>query len=97
MKFNVGDRIECLVDNPASNPRLHVGSTGTIVHADHDEVIRVRWDLEQPDLNFFHSCGGYCEHGYGWNVFDEQVCLVEDSPDIDISADDLCDFLGVNM
>lgn len=96
MKFNVGDRVESIVDTPSGNPSLHIGSTGTVVKAI-EQIVCVRWDMQKPNNTHFHSCFGACEDGYGWNVFANQIQLSGKSPDLDVSVDDLCDFLGVSM
>ena len=76
---------------------LYIGSTGTVVGIEPGTgLTRVRWDLDRPNRGF-HSCGGKCDQGYGFNVRAEYLELVNVCPvseDIEILHDDLFSLLG---
>lgn len=97
MMFEIGDRVRSIVDKPSGNECLEVDSTGTIVYILGGNILHVRWDLDEPNPSYFHTCDGKCERGYGWNVWVDEVQLIDDLPDIEISVDELCDFLEVSV
>lgn len=66
MTFQVGDRVEAIVDHIADNETLLKGDTGTIVRVwEGGNTVSVCWDFP---IKSGHDCGGYCGRGYGWNV-----------------------------
>lgn len=66
-KFNIGDRVICLVDSPADNSSIHEGDTGTVCNIEDwdDDWVGVCWD---KPVDGGHDCRGDCEYGYGWGV-----------------------------
>ena len=95
--FKKGDRVVLLHD---AKINLKAGATGTVC-CDKKEattgLIRVRWDLECKKPGF-HSCGGNCESGYGFNVGESFIELLDVCPvnemDFDILNDDLFSIIG---
>ena len=67
-KFRVGDAVITTVDHASNNGNLLAGCTGTVVVAGYS-IISVAWDVFVGG----HSCGGRCEGGYGWNVYDYEI------------------------
>ena len=70
-KYHVGDRVK-LSMKISDNPMLTIGSLGTVCISG-DWVIGVYWD---ENING-HSCGGHCEMGHGWNVFEDEIEYAE--------------------
>lgn len=96
MKFEVGDRVEAIVDHIADNETLLKGDTGTIVRVwEGGNTVGVCWDFP---IKSGHGCGGYCGRGYGWNVHtgdlkkSSQKMLV--SGDIEVEESELILLLG---
>lgn len=97
MKFEVGDRVEAIVDHIADNETLLKGDAGTIVRVweGGGNTVSVCWDFP---IKSGHDCGGYCERGYGWNVHtgdlkkSSQEMLV--SGDIEVEESELILLLG---
>ena len=77
--FQIGDRVEAIVDFPADNTKIKRAMRGTICDfADGcNPPIGIRWD---EHING-HHCNGHCEYGYGWYVFDYEICLCEETED----------------
>ena len=78
--FEVGDRVECLVDHPDNNIDIVVGSLGTVCETreEMELSIGVCWDNKIEDG---HDCGGNCATGYGWRVHPSQIGLYQESND----------------
>lgn len=96
MKFEVGDRVEAILDHIEGNETLLRGDTGTVVRVWEDgNTVGVCWDFP---VKGGHECGGYCERGYGWNVHTKdlkkssQEMLV--SGDIEVEESELILLLG---
>lgn len=95
--FKKGDRVVLLRNIGAI---LQEGLTGTVC-CDKLEpatgLVRVRWDLDKPTSGF-HECGGNCEHGFGRNVAERDLELLDVCPvnemDFDILNDDLFSIIG---
>lgn len=96
MKFEVGDRVEAIIDHIEGNETLFMGDAGTVVKVwDGGNTVGVCWD---SPVKGGHECGGYCERGYGWNVHtrnlkkSSQEMLV--SGDIEVEESELILLLG---
>ena len=85
MRFQIGDRIEAVVDHIDGHGLLMTGDQGVIVYILPTGRLKVRWDRYIRG----HDCGGLCDNGYGWNVQPEDVVLVNV---VDCSVD-VSDFL----
>lgn len=103
MKFDVGDRVEALRDYPQGNENILRGWTGTVVKVDGGyPPIGVRWDNGNPKYGQqegdarLHDCHGSCEDGYGWFVYTDDICILEEvvSEDFDVSSDDIFAMIG---
>ena len=90
-KFKEGDRVVCLVDRLRGSVRVNKGSTGTVCTDEREGSsgrVRIRWDYFVGG----HSCGGFCEEGFGLNAEDYEIDLLEEEKeeatcaDIDISS-----------
>ncbi len=82
--FEVGDRVECIVDYPDDNEYIRIGCLGTVCEELEDDLdglddpsIGVCWD----EYVGGHNCNGNCEHGYGWRVFASQLVLHQECDD----------------
>jgi len=87
MKFNIGDRVICIENNPDGNRLITAGMTGTVC----DEC------NEKPGVCFDvfvggHSCGYKCEDGCGWYVYERELSF-ESQYEIESDESDLNDFL----
>lgn len=90
--FQVDDRVEAIVDNPAYNNSIHIGDTGIVVAIDNTrKIIKVEWD----EFVHGHSCSGLAEDGYGWNVEPYMIQHIEDGPSAEISDDEFQTILGI--
>ena len=70
--FNVGDRVESLVNNLEDSDYISKGTTGTVVKVHHrEQCIAVEWDV-RPNRQM-HSCNNSCENGRGWNIHGENI------------------------
>jgi len=78
-KFCVGDRVESMVNHPDGNKDIRIGTTGTVCRI--AGSINVRWDHA---VERGHDCGGHCERGYGWNVYDHEIKLYEEDDGVEI-------------
>ena len=92
-----GDRVVLLHSVGAL---LQEGLTGTVCSDKLEPrtgLVRVRWDLNKPTSGF-HACGGNCEHGFGRNVEETYLELLDVCPvnemDFDILNDDLFSIIG---
>lgn len=85
--FQIGDRVESIVDHPALNADIVIGTQGVVCETSGSTVVGVRWDIM---LRRGHSCDGRCDKGYGWRVFMNNIRLVPEQPFVeDESMDDL--------
>lgn len=86
-EYKVGDRVRCVVDAPDGREELTSGCMGTVVgmfKLDDIIVYKVRWDAYIRG----HDCNGLCDKGYGWNVYEDEIELADDTPcDIKIEFD----------
>jgi hypothetical protein len=94
--LKVGDRVEAIVDHIESNDVLLKGDTGTvcILHGgDGSHGVGVEWDRACRG----HDCGGYFDHGYGWNVNKRDIRLIDEAfciQDIEVESEDLFAMIG---
>lgn len=73
--FEIGDRVECILDYPDDNGDITVGCTGTICcFSDDDNSVGVCWDEK---VSGGHDCCDNCEYGHGWYVNPKYICIVE--------------------
>ena len=97
--FEMGDRVECIVDHPDDNEYLVIGSIGTVCEESEDDVddpfISVCWD---EDIGG-HDCDGSCEDGYGWRVFASQLALYQECDDKPFPFDEkeFKELLGIKL
>lgn len=96
--LKTGDRVILKINIPPKD--LFIGDSGTVVGREPGSgLTRVRWDLEGPRSGF-HSCGGHCEEGFGWNVAQFNLALESKSlisEDFDISPDELLGLFEVAL
>lgn len=81
MTFHAGDRVVCKVDT-LQFINIYSGDTGVICCEKREPgsgMIRVRWDNKIGG----HDCGSYCEYGYGWNVRDNEIVILNSEDDKD--------------
>lgn len=88
-RYQIGDRVEAIVNNPDESDYIMVGDTGTVCDIDGDHV-GVDWDNE---LGEGHDCSGNCEYGHGWYVHTRYIRPYED----DVEDIDENSFLGVAL
>lgn len=105
-KFNVGDRVRCVVDSPEGNVYIEVGSYGTVVRTFDDEPYdgdRDRIGVEWDNYVHGHDCtNGNASDGYGWfvdamdiekvvfNIGDRVMCIVDHPYDNEILVSGMC-------
>ena len=103
MKFRIGDRVELINDHPDKSEILMSGWTGTVVNiTTTTPPIGVRWDYGNQEYarrsgyERLHSCHGHCENGYGWYVYEQDICALEDivSQDFNVADDDIFTMIG---
>lgn len=69
--FKISDRVRCIVDHSGDNCDLYDGETGTVCNIEQlTPPIGVRWDVKPAGG---HGCGGHCEFGYGWYVYEHEI------------------------
>lgn len=89
-KFEIGDRVECLVHAPEDNTRITIGSVGTVCRGETPRgQFGVRWD----DDVHGNSCGGTCAYGHGWFIDSDWIELHEEK-EIDIEESSFINMLG---
>lgn len=89
--FRLRDRV---VFNESMDPDggVEMGQTGEVCHLDDaygSGYIGVRWDIGNQK---YHECDGSCDNHHGWYVPHDQIVL-ESSPNNELDADDIGDFL----
>mgnify|MGYP000330828870 CR=1 FL=1 len=83
-KYQVGDRVELLVDHPESNSVLVAGDLGTVCYVSEygdERRLGVAWDK-----GCGHSCDGNCEDLHGWYVYDDVVAPFDEGADGDMDV-----------
>lgn len=88
--FEIGDRVQCIVDHLDGKKSFPIGSTGTVVQLFH-RFVGVEWD----EYIGGHTCGERAIKGHGWYVRYNQIELIEDEPEPDITDDDFMALLGM--
>lgn len=73
-KYQIGDRVECCVEDFAFNPGIHIGDAGTVCDLRYGSgnSIGVRWDRELPSG---HTCTGTCRDSHGWYSLSQDIRL----------------------
>lgn len=91
-KFDVGDTVMLLINNPDSNKHLLNGDIGTVVgYSDmRENWVRVDWGR---DVNG-HDCGGDCKSGNGWNCIESWLMLVQEKEFEPCTLDELMELMG---
>lgn len=85
--FQIGDRVESIVDHPESSEEIVIGTQGVVCETSGSTVVGVRWDIM---LRRGHSCNGRCDKDHGWRVHMNKIRLVSEQPFVeDESMDDL--------
>lgn len=85
--FQIGDRVESIVDHPQLNADIVIGTQGVVCETIGPAVVGVRWDIM---LRRGHSCNGRCDKDHGWRVDMNEIRLVPEQPFVeDESMDDL--------
>lgn len=79
-KFRIGDRVQATKNAPEENGNIHKGDQGTICFIERNKFIGVEWDKNVHG----HDCGGKCENGHGWKVWESDLCLIEEEAEFDI-------------
>lgn len=87
-EFHVGDRVIALEDLPP----VRKGDTGTVCSEQKlGSYVRIRWD--NPHNSYlYHSCGGNCEPGRGYNLQSVSFKLLEYEPN-EGEDEDCCGFV----
>lgn len=81
-KYQVGDRVELLVNNPENNSALVAGDLGTVCYVSKSGTrLGVSWDKECG-----HNCEGNCEDPHGWYVYDDVVVPFDEGIDGDMDV-----------
>lgn len=77
--FEVGDRVECVIETPSGNDDIHIGCTGTVVvvlaYDSTDIPVGVEWDVP---VRGGYSINRLCKYGHGWRVSPTEIKLIED-------------------
>ncbi len=84
-RYEVGDRVQLLQDDPGGNIVLRVNDIGTVVDTFLPHGVGVCWDVER-NADFLHSCDNHCDFGYGWYVNPDLIAPIEETV---IDLDDL--------
>lgn len=81
------------------NECIRPGLTGTIcqadIHGEDDMYIGIRWDVDgipqcEIEIAGLHSCGGRCEDGRGWYVFNADcIDVIDDIAERDFNPSDI--------
>lgn len=82
-RYQVGDRVQLLVNHPDGNKVLMSGATGTVVHVSISFSVGVCWDVPRGTPGF-HHCQHHCENGRGWYVSARNLAKA-----MDLDLDDL--------
>ena len=78
--FKIGDRVRCIVDHPGDNRDLYDGETGTVCNIEQlTPHIGVCWDVKPSGG---HGCDGHCEFGYGWYVYEHEIAILRENPEL---------------
>lgn len=82
MKFQEGDRVVCVRPHPDGNNNIEVGTTGTIIgnYKFGEGWLSVEWDNDVGG----HNCDDQCAFGYGWNVHNDYIDIIEESPKTEV-------------
>lgn len=91
-QFQIGDRVVYGPNDIYVNayPWLR-GATGTVCRTSHviQGRVGVQWDKTiaslTNDQQTGHSCSGQCPAGYGWNVYEKYLGLIEESMPEDVA------------
>jgi hypothetical protein len=70
MKFKKGDKVKCMEEH--SGMKNIVGMTGTVIVVG-PIAIGVRFDMKMGG----HDLGGGCPNGYGWNIPEHKLILID--------------------
>lgn len=94
--WNIGDRVVSLVDHPEGKSTIVSGMSGYICSFNEIRArngyssVGVCWDENIRG----HNCGGHCEDGHGWYVYEDSIAP-ELISDFDVATDDeLMSLLG---
>jgi len=68
-KFKAGDRVAVI--SVTGRGKYEIGDTGTVL--EENDIPRIRFDRNIGG----HNCGGLCESGHGWAVYEDRLTLVE--------------------
>ena len=91
MRFEIGDRVQILVDHPYENPDIVSGDIGTVCEVV-GGIVGVRFDYR---ISGGHTCDGNCEDGYGWQMFVRELELCEEDDEAnDIDNNSFMNIIG---
>lgn len=91
MMFHIGDRVECVVDNPDKNSLINIGDLGVVCKDNKGTVrIGIRWDNNVGG----HSCSGTCTSGHGWYVWPKEIRIIKED---EITEIDENSFLSIAL
>lgn len=84
-KFQIGDLVEVI--GVESDWEDGVGKVGTVCHVT-DWVDSFLYAVEFPERynTRFHKCDGAVSSGNGWNIMEDNLCLVESVSDVVLDA-----------
>lgn len=80
--FSIGDRVILIADEDRDGLIVQ-GQIGTVCDKDSYGDIGVRWDDE---MNRAHDCNGKCEYKHGWYVDPEDIELLRNEMDMDMTG-----------
>ena len=91
-KFDVGDTVMLLINNPDGNAHLLKGDIGIVVGYNdlRKNWVRVDWG---KDVNG-HDCGGACKSNNGWNCIESFLMLVQEKEFEPCTFDELIELIG---
>lgn len=79
--FNIGDKVECVLDSPKGNESIAIGMQGVVCNIiKSSPYIGVRWNER---LVRGHDCQGACTRGYGWFVNARDIKHIDDGDEFD--------------
>ena len=73
--FQIGDRVEAIVDAPEGNGNICIDDLGTVCDIQSEgERIGIAWD----NMVIGHTCCGLCDSGHGWYMDKDTIRLHEE-------------------
>lgn len=89
MGFQIGDRVEIMVNNPSNNPYIWSGDVGIIRGFGTSQCA-----VELDHFVSGHAGDGSCQEGYGWFISPKNLRLYKERPEEDIDEKSFLDILS---